>query len=447
VQGYVVAKGNRFYAVIHDGIDPLTGRERRQWHPAGTNRDDADRLARRLGVQASARVRDCGLSLARYLREEWLPAKRLSLRPSTWAGYSNKLELHVIPRLGHVPLRRLRVEHVQALYSGLLAEGRADGMGGLDPKSVLEVHVIVRKALADATRRGLVVRNVADAAEAPKRRRPKRQVRSWTAEQLRAFLDAARGHRLFPAFWLAATTGMRRSELLALRWEDLDVDAASLSVHRALVSVRYELHESHGKTSSARRSIDLDQDTIAILTAWRKELADELARPLLPDDYLFPTTTGTPTHPDSLSGAFNRLIASADVPRVRLHDLRHTHATLLLKEGVPIKVVSERLGHATPGFTMATYQHVLPGMQAEAARTFAALLVTFYRLLPGRRPGRRRQQPVRPRRSGASDLVRWWRGWDLNPRPSGYEVSLRTDSARCVRRRFHLVSLSIDSSR
>jgi integrase len=374
VQGYVVAKGSRFYAVIYDGIDPLTGRERRQWHPAGTDRDDADRLARRLGVQASARLRHCGLSLARYLREEWLPAKRLSLRPSTWDGYSNKLELHVIPRLGSIPLRRLRVEHIQALYSDLLAEGRADGMGGLDPKSVLEVHVIVRKALADATRRGLVVRNVADTAEAPKRRRPKRQVRSWTAEQLRVFLDAARHHRLFPAFWLAATTGMRRSEVLALRWEDLDFDAARLSVHRALVSVRYELHESHGKTSSARRCIDLDDDTLAILTAWRKELAHELARPLRPDDYLFPTQSGSAIHPDSFSGAFGRLVASADVPRVRLHDLRHTHATLLLKAGVPIKVVSERLGHATPGFTMATYQHVLPGMQAEAARTFAALL-------------------------------------------------------------------------
>jgi integrase len=199
-------------------------------------------------------------------------------------------------------------------------------------------------------------------------------VRSWTAAQLRAFLDAARSHRLFAAFWLAATTGMRRSELLALRWEDLDTDAACLSVHRALVSVRYELHESHGKTTSARRSIDLDPDTIAILSTWRRALEVALERRVAGDDYLIPAPTGAATHPDSFSGAFNRLVAHADVPRIRLHDLRHTHATLLLKAGIPIKVVSERLGHATPGFTMATYQHVLPGMQAEAARVFAALL-------------------------------------------------------------------------
>jgi integrase len=126
------------------------------------------------------------------------------------------------------------------VYTELLSSGRADRAGGLDPKSVLEVHVIVRKALADATRKGLVVRNVADGAEAPKRRRPKRVVRAWTAPQLQPFLTAARPQRLFPALWLAATTGMRRSELLGLRWEDLDTASGRLSVHRALVSVAYE---------------------------------------------------------------------------------------------------------------------------------------------------------------------------------------------------------------
>jgi integrase len=374
MQGYVVAKGRRFYAVIYDGVDPLTGRERRRWHAAGTNRTDAERLAARLAAQAASKGRDAGLSLARYLRERWLPAKRVSLRPSTWDGYRRKLELQVIPRLGHVPLRRLRADHIQSLYSELLANGRADAGGGLDPKTVLEIHVILRKALADAARRSLIPRNVADDAEAPKRRRPKRQVRSWTAEQLHTFLDTAAHHRLFAAFWLAATTGMRRSELLALRWEDLDVDTSRVSVHRALVSVAYELHESHGKTSSARRCIDLDPDTITVIERWRDFLQRELGRPVLGCDYLFASPTGHPIHPDSFSGAFNRLVAKVDLPRLRLHDLRHTHATLLLKDGVPIKVVSERLGHATPGFTMATYQHVLPGMQAEAAHRFAELL-------------------------------------------------------------------------
>ncbi len=375
MQGYVVAKGRRFYAVVYDGIDPITGREQRRWHAAVADRIVAERLASQLAAQAERRDRERGLSLARYLLEQWLPAKRVSLRPSTWDGYRHKIELHIVPHIGHVPLRRLRVEHVEALYAELLSSGRADRAGGLDPKSVLEVHVILRKALADATRKGLVVRNVADGAEAPKRRRPKRVVRAWTAQQLQAFLDAARQQRLFAAFWLAATTGMRRSELLGLRWEDLDTTSGRLSVHRALVSVAYELHESHGKTNSARRCIDLDPTTIDVLARWRERLGRELDRPVSLDDYLFPTVEGRPTHPDLFAQAFNRLVGTLDVPRLRLHDLRHTHATLLLKAGVPIKVVSERLGHATPGFTMATYQHVLPGMQAEAARTFEALFV------------------------------------------------------------------------
>jgi integrase len=167
---------------------------------------------------------------------------------------------------------------------------------------------------------------------------------------------------------------MRRSELLGLRWDDLDVTGGHLSISRTLVSVAYELHESRGKTRNATRCVDLDPQTVRVLAGWRKRLEAELERSLTEDDQMFCSPSGAPTHPDRFSQIFNKLVARAGVPRRRLHDLRHTHATLLLKAGVPVKVVSERLGHATPGFTMATYQHVLPGMQAEAARTFASLL-------------------------------------------------------------------------
>ena len=115
---------------------------------------------------------------------------------------------------------------------------------------------------------------------------------------------------------------------------------------------------------------------MVVLARWRDALAGELGREVSDDDYVFCTSTGGPVHPDRLTQIFGRLVGTAPVPRLRLHDLRHTHATLLLKAGVPIKVVSERLGHATPGFTMATYQHVLPGMQAEAARTFASVIAS-----------------------------------------------------------------------
>ena len=376
MKGYVVNKGTRWYAVIYEGVDPISGRERRRWHSAGTERTDAERLATRLAEAATGTEREPGLTLARFVLSQWLPAKAVSLRPSTWDSYRRLVELHVIPRLGAVPLRRLRGEHLEALYTELLTDGRRDGSGGLNGKTVLEVHMVLRKALADARRRGLVTRNVAEDAEAPKRRRPANQLRSWTLPQLQAFLGAARHHRLFPAFWLAANTGMRRSELLGLRWEDVDLDAGHVAISRALVSVAYELYDSPGKTRSSRRPVDLDRVTVEVLRSWRERREQETGRPIRGDDHVFATATGEPIHPDGFSQLLNRLVAGAGVPRLRLHDLRHTHASLLLKESVPIKVVSERLGHATPGFTMATYQHVLPGMQAEAARLFSSLIAS-----------------------------------------------------------------------
>ena len=374
MRGYVVEKGSRFYAVIYEGVDPVTGRERRRWHPAGQSRREAELLAARLAATASAVVRQPGPALATYLLRQWLPAKEVSLRPSTRDGYRRLIELHVVPRLGTVSLRRLRAEQLDALYAELLATGRRNGRGGLDPKTVLEVHIVLRKALADARRRGLVVHNVAEDAEAPKRHRPNAPLRAWNVEQLQAFLAVARSKRLFPAFWLAATTGMRRSELLGLRWGDTDLEAGRLSISRALVSVGYVLHDSPGKTRTSRRAVDLDPLTVEVLRAWRTRRAHESDAPIGDDDFVFAAPNGEPIHPDNFSKSFNRIVASAGVPRLRLHDLRHTHASLLLKERVPIKVVSERLGHATPGFTMATYQHVLPGMQADAARVFANLI-------------------------------------------------------------------------
>ena len=207
MKGYVVNKGTRWYAVIYEGVDPITGRERRRWHPAGTERADAQRLAARLAQAATRTEREPGLTLARFVLRQWLPAKALSLRPYTWDSYRRLVELHVIPRLGAIPLRRLRGEHLEALYAELLTGGRRDGNGGLNTKTVLEVHMVLRKALADARRRGLVTRNVAEDAEAPKRRRPANQLRSWTLPQLQAFLGAARSHRRFPPSGWPPTRG------------------------------------------------------------------------------------------------------------------------------------------------------------------------------------------------------------------------------------------------
>lgn len=376
MKGYVARKRDRYYAVIYEGTDPVTGKERRSWHPAGTDRADAERLAARLVDERRGRDDEArSLTVGAYLSARWLPGKRLALAASTYDGYRRNVENHIVPAIGRVALRRLRPHHLEAFYDRLLHP--ADGTRGLSPKTVYEIHLVIRGALGDAVRRGLVSHNVALVAQAPRMRSiPKVEQHAWTAGELQAFLRAACGHRLFPALWVAAFTGMRRNELLGLRWEDFDEKAATLSVNRGLVSIGYDLHQTRGKTKNSRRRIDLDPTTTTVVCAWKVwQDAEQRAIGINSAGWMFTDGDGEPIHPHAISQAFERIARRADVPVIRLHDLRHTHGTLLIKAGVAVKVVSERLGHATPVFTIDTYQHVLPGMQADAARTFEHLIV------------------------------------------------------------------------
>jgi integrase len=259
-----------------------------------------------------------------------------------------------------------------------------DGSRPLAPKTVREIHVVVRGALNDALQRGYARRNVAHVAKAP-RLRPGEEQTAWSAEQLATFLRHAAGHRYFSALWTSAFTGMRRGELLGLKWTDLDTADATVSINHALVDISYDVVEtsdichqigaSRGKTRSARRRIDLDPTTIEVLTAWRAwQTAERSAAGLEPTEWMFTDIHGEPIHPQAMSQTFDRIVRQTPVPRIRFHDLRHTHATLLIAAGVPAKVVAERLGHSKASFTIDSYQHVLPGMQADAARIFAELV-------------------------------------------------------------------------
>jgi integrase len=394
MKGYVARKGNRWYAVIYQGLDPVTGRERRSWHAAGTSRADAVKLAGRLAAKCNGR-NDEGRSLTfgAYLVRQWLPGKRLVLATSTYAGYERNVQRHVLPGLGRIGLRRLRPSDLEAVYQSLL--NPADGSPGLPPKTVYEIHLVIRGALADAVRRGLVPRNVALVARSPRLRSiPTPEQRAWTADELRAFLRAAAGHRLFAPLWVLAFTGMRRNELLGLRWNDFDPDRATLSVNRGLVAIGYEVHETRGKTRSARRRIDLNAATVEVLTAWRHwQQAEQGAIGLGSSDRMFTDGHGGAIHPHAISQAFERISRRAGVRVIRLHDLRHTHASLLIAAGVPVKVVSERLGHASPTFTIETYQHVLPGMQAEAAKLFEQLIARDAVLPAAGQPVEGRKKP------------------------------------------------------
>ena len=374
---YIIERNDHFYVVAYDGNDPRTGKERRRWHPAGRSREDAEAIAERLSAERQGtRARaTSALTVEQFLRDVWLPRRRRELRPSTTSRYQWHVDNYITPAVGAHRLAGLRAEHLDRMYNDLLAHGGRGG-GALSAKTVYDVHVVMRSSLRFAVDRHLVDHNVAADARPPRistRSRPSPEI--WTAHQLASFLAHTAHLRLYPAIHLAATTGMRRGEIAGLRWGDWHLDTHRLSIARSRQSIQGGTVEVPTKTAASRRSIDLDANTEQVLDRWRRRQGRE-GQPVGVHDPMFTNEHGEPVNPESISQLFDRKTLSSGLPRIRLHDLRHTHASLLVAAGEPIKVVSERLGHAHPGFTMATYQHLLPGMGAAAATNFAALLTT-----------------------------------------------------------------------
>ncbi len=247
MKGYIAQRRGRYYAVIYEGRDPITGKERRTWHPAGTDRAKAERLAAKLTAAETKRIDAVrSLTFGAYLTSQWLPVKKLHLATSTHRGSERNVQRHILPALGRISIRRLQYQQIEALYDTLLhpETGR-----GLAPKTVYELHRIIRGALTDAHRWGLVTRNVALVARAPKQRSLQRiEGVALTEDELRQLLRTAAGHRLFPIYWLTAMTGMRRNEVLGLKWSDIDVTKKRLHLNRGFVAVGYAIHQTRGKT-------------------------------------------------------------------------------------------------------------------------------------------------------------------------------------------------------
>ena len=381
MNGSVVKKGNRWYVIIEQR-DAETGNRKREWHSGFRTKREAEaaRVEILSRLQRGAYVTPSTRTLGEYLTKEWLPSIEASVRPSTLQSYEQAVRNHLIPRLGSFRIQDLRAPHINALYAHLLTDGHSKRRGGLSPKTVRNVHVVLRKALRDAVRWSRLSVNPADSANPPKvRDAGSRDLKTWTAEELRRFLETERGLRssVYVAFLLTATTGMRRGEVLGLRWRDCDLEAHHLSVRQTLVSVAYKLHFSTPKTKRSQRLITLDRRTTTALREHRAAQAQKrlVAGSVWQDhDLVFCRDDGSPTHPDSFSHTFERQVAASNLPRIRLHDLRHTHASLALAAGIHPKVVSERLGHANISITLDTYSHVIPSLQQEVADVVADLV-------------------------------------------------------------------------
>lgn len=335
------------------------------------------RVAGRQGTYvAPARQR-----LREYLAEDWLPAIKVTVEASTWASYERYLRLHVFPRIGGLRLEAVDAATLNRLYAELLESGRLDGKpGGLSTRSVRYIHTILGRALRDAVRWGRLVRNPAEVATPPRAAQTNAQApetRTWEAETLGQFIEAESPSRYRVAWLFLATTGCRRGEALGLRWIDVDLDAGRVSIRQTITAIDHRIHVKSDTKSHRGRSIDLDGETVGELRSWRTKQAQEklLLGPAYDDRGLvFCHPDGRPYHPDRFSREFDRRVARHRVPRIRLHDLRHTWATLALQAGVDIKIVSERLGHASTAITWDIYQHVTPAMQSDAAERVARLI-------------------------------------------------------------------------
>jgi len=280
-----------------------------------------------------------------------------------------------------MPLRQVDAATLDTLYADLLASGgRDDGHGNptpLSPQTVALVHRILHRAFKDAVHPARLLRSNPAADVAVPRSTAPRTMKVWTADELRAFLASVTDERLRTLWVLAATTGMRRGELCGLQWDDISFAANQLAVRRSRVPVNGKIIESTPK-SDRTRVVALDPGTVAILRAHRRrQLEERLAAGTAWHDtgYVFCNELGEPVRPDAVTRAFTQQIRTAGLSPIELHGLRHTHATLGLAAGVPVKIMSERLGHAKTAITEDLYMHVDPTMQHGAAETLGAIIL------------------------------------------------------------------------
>jgi integrase len=347
------------------------GNKRYRQHTIQGSKKDAEKERTRLlhalntGTYLEPSRQRTGDYLHAWLRDY----ARTHVAASTFEGYEKIVRLHLLPALGHIPLTRLGPQDIKAYYAQAQESGRRSGKGGLSPTTVLQHHRVLSEALKHAVEEGLLVNNPATRVRPPRKARHEMPV--LDEPQLAKLLELVRGSRLCIPVLLAIATGLRRGEILALRWRNVDLKAGTLAVRQALESTRDGLSFKQPKTQKSRRLVPLPPFAVEALREHRKRQAEERLRigPAYKDhDLVCAAPDGRPWDPDSFSPAFAKFVRRSGLPPIRFHDLRHSHATLLLKHGIHPKVVSERLGHSTVGLTLDTYSHVLPGLQEQATR-------------------------------------------------------------------------------
>jgi len=310
-------------------------------------------------IERGLRIDGAKMRVGDYL-ELWLENYQGAVRPKTHHQYRGVVYNHLIPALGKIKLNTLHPQQIQSLYSKLAEQGHSQ-------RTIQLIHSVLRRALVIAERQGLIVRNPAKVVEPPKV--PFKEMQILDDNQVRQMMIAADGSRFEHLYYLAVTTGLRQGELLGLKWIDVDWASNNLHVRRQIQRVTGKGTKfSEPKTKAGRRMVELGSEALKRLSSQRKQLDIEALLSGWQDQGLiFPSTSGTPADQRNLHRDFKRVLEKAGLPNIRFHDLRHTAATLMLINGIPLIVVSRRLGHSKPSVTLDIYGHYLPGMQSTAA--------------------------------------------------------------------------------
>ncbi|MCE3248242.1 MAG: integrase, partial [Geminicoccaceae bacterium] len=374
--GHIRQRGSSWELRLDLPRDPVTGARRTRTETVRGSKRDAQRRLRELlsavdqGVVADAGKMTVGQWLAR-----WLSEAVHGVSPKTHERYAEIVRKHLVPALGAIPLAKLAPAQVQVYYAAALAGGRRDGRGGLAPQTVRHHDRVLNVALKRARSLRLITINPIEDVARPQVERQELEV--LDAEESSRLLAAAATTRLHAPIVLALATGMRRGELLALRWSDVDLPGASLRVVQSLEQTVTGLRFKSPKTKRSQRAIALPQTAVEVLREHRvRQLEERLLLGLGKDDraLVFAQLTGEPFNPRNFSKEFARVVRRAGVRSVTFHGLRHTHITALLQAGVHPKVASERAGHSSITVTMDRYSHVVEGMQADAARRIDSAL-------------------------------------------------------------------------
>jgi integrase len=374
MKGHIRERSPGHWAIVIDVRDPQTGKRKRRWYSfKGTKREAQIERARLLTeLQNGTAVEPKRITVAQFL-DLWLEYIKPQVAPRTHERYGEIARTYLVPAVGATLLTKLQPMSVSSAYAGLLSGGRRKGAGGLSPRSVCHCHRILSQALRQAVRWRMLPRNPCDDVNPPRVERATMKV--WDVATMADALERARPLRIFLPMLLAGMLGLRRGEIAALRWRHVDLDRRQVAVIESFEQTRQGVRLKAPKSGRGRK-VALPSKVVAELRTWRARQAEELLKlgtRLGENTFICAGEDGQPVQPQSLTHAWHRFLVGNKLPRVRFHDLRHSHATHLLGSGVHPKIASERLGHATVGLTLDTYSHVIPGMQEDAvARIDAA---------------------------------------------------------------------------